>query len=98
MGAAKWARVAADSFDVKREDRPLKRKNDWVGAVVRSKRPVSNAIATLPAGTMFFVESTYQGLKMRSAKCARCGISIYITKVPEAHVEYLGHPVNVAIY
>ncbi len=72
--------------------RRLRLKRDWVGALVESKRPIANGCAELPAGTKWRVSRHYRGLEMKSMPCIKCGISLFVTRVSQDSVVYLGHP------
>lgn len=74
------------------EIRKLRRKGDWVGGWVRSKRDISTGAMLIPAGTDFEVRRSFGGLSLLSAACPACGVRMRVIKVPERDVEYLGHP------
>jgi len=63
-----------------------KRKKDWVGLRVRSRKDLRNALGKIPAGTIFTVNRNYAGLQLESDPCPHCGVRFFITKVSERDV------------
>ena len=74
------------------EIRKLPRKKDWVGGRVVSLCPIANGYGSLPAGTTFEVRNSFGGLSLKSLPCRHCGFALFVRKVPESDVRYLGHP------
>ena len=66
-----------------------KRKCDWEGLKVRSLRVLRNGNIKIPSGSKFTVTRNYGGLTLESDQCPNCGVSVYITRVPEHDVEIL---------
>ena len=61
---------------------------DWTGMRVVSRRTMRNAAATLPAGTAWeVVDAGRIGLRLRSAPCACCGVSVMMTGVSHDDVD-----------
>jgi len=63
-----------------------KRKKDWVGLRVRSRKDLQNSLGKIPAGTIFTVDRNYAGLYLTSDPCPHCGVRFFIIKVPEREV------------
>lgn len=66
-----------------------KLKRDWIGRKVRTKNVLRNGNSIIPAGTELIVADNHSGLRLRSEPCEHCGVSIYITRVPESSVTLL---------
>lgn len=59
----------------------LKRKWDWVGLVVRTKKEMRNGWGVIPAGTEMVVTHQRSGAHLASKPCACCGLTAIIAKV-----------------
>jgi hypothetical protein len=57
-------------------------ETEWKKRKVISLVPLRNSIAELPAGTVFTIYRKYNGFKLESLPCERCGIKLQITHVP----------------
>lgn len=60
-----------------------------IGRKVRTKVPLSNQLATIPAGTLWTIWAKHAGFSLRSDACDSCGVSVSITKVQPQQVELL---------
>ena len=60
-----------------------------LGTKVRGLVPLSNAIMTIPTGTVFTIERKFNGLWLKSEPCPACGVSVKINYVDPAEVEAL---------
>lgn len=67
----------------------LKRKKDWEGRKVRSKREMTNGYVTMPKGTILTVYRNHGGLEIIADSCACCGMKAWFRKVAEHDVELL---------
>lgn len=67
-----------------------RRVGDWNGMLVRSLVDLKNGSGSLPAGSLFTVESTTVGLTLRSQPCRCCGMRLYISRVLSRDVEPAG--------
>ena len=65
----------------------MKKAGDWVGKKVRLKRDLQNKVAKFPKGSICTVNYAYAGLDLTGPKCSKCGVSIFIRKVPYGAVE-----------
>lgn len=72
----------------------IKRKMDWDGLIVQSYGRMKNGWADLPAGTLFRVESSHNGLTIVSRPCECCDIKVSISKVHRMDVTILEIPYN----
>jgi len=63
-----------------------KLKKDWVGLKVETLKTLRNGMIEIPAGTVCEVERNYGGLALKAQKCEKCGVSVFINKVPESWV------------
>lgn len=59
----------------------LRRQKDWIGLKVESVRPLANSLGTVPAGTIFRIETSARYLSAISDPCPHCGIQLYILRV-----------------
>lgn len=73
------------------ERRELRLKRDWDRAIVRLVKPVRTAHEEAPVGSLAEVTHYYRGLTLWTTPCDRCNVRVYARRVPECHVEYLGH-------
>lgn len=60
-----------------------KLKRDWEGLKVQTLRVFRNGNIEIPSGTTCTVERNYGGLYLITDPCEKCGVRVYITKVPE---------------
>ena len=67
-----------------------KRKRDWEGLKVKLLREVQNSLYNIPAGTICTVLRNWGGLRLAAPKCPQCGVSIFITHIPEGDVVIVG--------
>jgi hypothetical protein len=63
-----------------------KLKRDHKGLSVVTLVPLQSGMLKFPAGTRCKVTEAYGGLSLETEKCACCGVSIFIRKVPYAEV------------
>lgn len=61
--------------------------DEWKGKRVRSRRPLVNGWAEMPAGTIFTVEGKFKGFSLRSDPCSHCGIRMRVDRVDFAALE-----------
>ena len=66
-----------------------KLKRDWVGLQVRTTVPLKSGYMEFPEGTILTVIENYGGLRLKGPKCPHCGVSIFISGVPERDVVIL---------
>ena len=59
------------------------------GRKVRSKKPLANSLAAMPAGTVYTIVGKLAGLALRSDPCVHCGLALNIRKVNPEKVELL---------
>ena len=67
-----------------------KLKRGWEGLRVRTKRELRSGMYRFPSGTECRVIRNYGGLSLETETCKTCGVSVFITRVPEEAVEILG--------
>ena len=78
-------------IDIGVSRKSLKRKKDWVGLRVQSVVELKNGWFRFPIGTFFEVNDSYGGLRLEAMPCEKCGVRMFINKVPEADVIIIGH-------
>ena len=66
---------------ITRKDYEKYTKEQWRGAKDKSRRPLGNSIAVMPADTTFTVVDKAGGFTIESEPCPKCGLSLYIRKV-----------------
>lgn len=60
-----------------------KRKRDRIGMTCETAMPIKNRITSLPAGARVKIVGWYRGAEISTERCPACGVSVYITRVPE---------------
>lgn len=70
----------------------LKRKCDWVGLTVETRRPLQNHFMEIPTGTRCTVTRNRSGLTLQTTRCEHCGISVFIHGVDESQVLIIPNP------
>ena len=63
-----------------------KLKRDWIGLRVESVRELRSGMYAIPEGTRFEVCANHGGLNLKGDPCPTCGVSVYISRVPERDV------------
>lgn len=71
---------------------PRRTLKSYVGATVRSTRPIANLVVTMPAGTVFDVEDASIGLRLKSRPCPHCGARMSVSRVRPEWFEILEEP------
>lgn len=65
---------------------PKMLKRDWNGRYVKTKVELTNGHTRIPKGTVLRVRENYAGLRLETEACPHCGVSVFITRVPESEV------------
>ena len=54
---------------------------EWMGVKVRSLRPITTGMMTIPAGTIFSVEGKFSGFDVKADPCSHCGVQARVSRV-----------------
>jgi hypothetical protein len=61
----------------------------WIGRRVRSTCALKNGLNHSPTGTIFTIVGKQAGFSLQTEPCEKCGVSVYIKKVPPEDLELL---------
>lgn len=71
---------------ISRKEYEKRTKEKWIGVKVRSRVPLANRLAKMPAGTLFTIKYKGGGFTLETEPCPTCGVRFYISKVQPGDV------------